>query len=147
MTQANLFKTEESKKAKKLEEQKQETLKIWRRNSKNFRTLPIEYQILLEKKRELKITPIRPVNKSVLTEYPVVPFFELPDEDAAMRQIDKWAEDEVLDIMLDDLKDLLKTNQPYNMLKSWITDCLYLIAMREYKEDMKRALHPERYTD
>ena len=147
MTQANLFKTEASKKAKRLEELKRETLGIWRRNAKDFRALPIEYQILLEKKRDLKITPLHRVDKSILNEYPVVPFFELSDEDAAMEQINKWAKDDILDVMLDDLKNLIETNHSYNTLKSWVTDCLYSIAMLEYKEDKKRALHPEKYID
>lgn len=64
-------------------------MQLWSAHSENYRTLPLRYRFLLAAKRELGIAPLNVVRKSVIDEYPEIPFLRIFDEDTARMSLEE----------------------------------------------------------
>lgn len=70
-------------------------MQLWHIHAESYRTNPLRYQMMLRAKRELGIQPLNPIRKSVLKEYPDIPFFRIYDEQLAEEALRKMSDGKI----------------------------------------------------
>lgn len=88
---------EPSKIQRKREQLTREALGLWAKYAENYRTYPVKYEMLLEKRKRLKISPngVRAIKKSDREAYPDIPFLKIEDVDVAEEKLNEMTIEEI----------------------------------------------------
>lgn len=89
-----------------------EAMKLWHSKAETYRTAPLEYKYLADKRRRSGVYPLNLVPRAVLKEYPYIEFFYCLDEVSA-REYLGWLSTSELVILLNNIVEMVELNPAY----------------------------------
>ncbi len=107
---------------------KEKALNLWDMYSESYNTIVSEYEELLEKKRELKLI-LRPINRSVLREFPENEFLSITDRNVAKRYLKEKTDMDCL-VIIHQIDLIVNEDYVYRTL---------ITKVSEYKAEIKKA--------
>ena len=111
---------------------------LWERHGKRYRSLIPEYEKLLAKKRELKITPLNRVNQTTINEIPNIGILMCHNKQELRALTKRYSSNQLAD-------DIFEANAAlggyaFRTVKTRISDFRCEIRNYEYKKEKKAAL-------
>lgn len=133
-----LFMTREERKRRRNVELIDVAMGMWNVHAEEYRDIPRKYEYLLSLKRKHKILPLNRLSTDIIKAFPEIPFFNICDRDAAMKQVKEWHDKGELPAQVSGIRNILDYNYEYNTMRTWVNENTYLY-MRYDRNKNKRA--------
>lgn len=96
-------------------------VEIWEIHAPRYATNLETYHVLLKRKRELKVQPLHVIKRSVLRDYPDIPFLKLKSIEDVTKFLSKMNEKELRGLVIK-LQNVLYYDYCFKTVSNWISE-------------------------